>query len=159
MEFTEIKYAKTVEGNFNVQLINNNTVVATIVFPTDELAGEYVEFKQKLKSDTDKLLAKLKGGSKVAETVVKDFIGGKVAEAPVVVPVVKATEVKTETVGAKVENAFEQVVKTVERQKPIDASAKVSGDANKVIDTTAKAAKSPDGDWQESAKAKVVFSE
>jgi len=51
MEFAQITYTKTVEGNFEVSLIHNNVVVAKITFPTEELAKEYVDIKTKLNTN------------------------------------------------------------------------------------------------------------
>lgn len=143
MEFQEVKYTKTVEGNFDVQLIHNNTVAATIVFPSEELAKEYVEFKQKLKADTDKLLAQLKANLNAEATKVGATVNRAVVAVDKAVEAVRVTTTEAEESG----------VKKVEHQKPIDTSAKVGKDTT--IDTSAKIGK----DTIIDTSAKVVFPE
>jgi F0F1-type ATP synthase membrane subunit b/b' len=142
MEFTNIQWKKTVEGNYDVQLIHNNVVVATINFPTEALASEYVDIKQKLKAHADALIAEVTANlTKVetkAETAIKN-LAAKVTEQ--VQAVAKEAEDETETAETKIETFAANVKNKIEKQA--------------VIDTSAKAAKSPDGDWQASAKAKV----
>ena len=156
IELPDVTYSKTVEGNFEVKLIRNNTVAATIVFPTEELAAEYTEFKQKLKADTDKLIAQIEAKLTGAVQPVVQQVEASIK------PVVEGVESRVEAnfVGDAINQKVDRVDPQVIRQKTtIDTSAKVSGDANKVIDTSAKVAKAPDVNWQESTKAKVVFPE
>ena len=167
MNFTEITYGKTVEGNYEVSLVNNNTVVVKITFPTEFLANEYVELKKKLKADIDWLTAQVKQdyskvvptAEKVAtivETDTKKIVAAVEAEASVVVKDVEQVASKVvaaaESAVQAVENTFKPKQK-VERQQGIDVSAKVG--TNPVIDTSAKAAK----DTIVDTSAKVVFPE
>lgn len=156
MEFAQITYTKTVEGNFEVQLIHNNTVIAHITFPTEELAKEYVDIKTKLKADYEAVLAKVKAELSTGIAEAKTAVSKVETDAKAVVADV---ETDAKAVETKVESVVNSIKARVEKAKPIDVSAKVSGDANKVIDTSAKAAPSPDADWQASAAAKVVVPE
>ena len=131
MDFADIKYSKTVEGNFDVQLIHNNTIIATITFPTEGLAAEYVDIKQKLKSHADVLIAEVTANlSKVAESTAK----------------VASTEVKAvaetvaEDVAAKVNTFATNMKNKIEKAAHIDTSAKVGKESEP---------------WQASVKASV----
>jgi hypothetical protein len=153
VEFTEIKYVKTVEGKFDVTLIHNNVVLTTINFEYEELAREYVDIKQQLKSHAAALIAEVTANLLKAEAQAVPTIKATTTE-------IKTTIEKTEAaVESKIETFVANVKNKVEKAKGIDVSAKVSGDENKVIDTSAKAAKSSDEGWQESAKVKIAASE
>lgn len=142
MEFTDIQWKKTVEGNYDVQLIRNNVIVAVINFPTETLAVEYVDIKKKLKAHADALIAE------VTANLTKTKSKAKVDNAVVSVPEtkeeqpVKNSEDKVETFTANVKNRIEKEkgidvsAHVGHQQDRIDTSAKVSKDT--IIDTSAK---------------------
>ena len=176
MEFAQITYTKTVEGNFEVSLINKNTVIAKIPFPTETLAKEYVDLKTKLKASTDALIAEVTANLKKAEAETK-------VEAAKVDPAVEeaafkakadvaAARAKAEAV-AKVEAEAKKVATAVEDEAKViggDVKADFKAEEDKVesfvanikakvekqptIDTSAKVAKEGTP-WQETAKAQV----
>jgi UDP-3-O-[3-hydroxymyristoyl] glucosamine N-acyltransferase len=151
MEFTDIQWKKTVEGNYDVQLIYNNTIVATINFPTETLAAEYVDIKRKLKAHAEALIAEVtanltkeveqlkttKAGA-IAASLIEDLTGGNVTDTP---PSKADLQNKVETFTANVKNRIEKAAHIdtsakVGKETIIDTSAKVGKDI--VIDTSAK---------------------
>jgi len=181
MEFAQITYTKTVEGNFEVSLINKNTVIAKIPFPTETLAKEYVDLKTKLKASTDALIAEVTANLKKAEAETK--VEAAKVEAAKVDPAVEeaafkakadvaAARAKAEAV-AKVEAEAKKVATAVEDEAKViggDVKADFKAEEDKVesfvanikakvekqptIDTSAKVAKEGTP-WQETAKAQV----
>jgi hypothetical protein len=150
MEFAQVTYTKTVEGNFDVQLIHNNTVIAHITFPTEELAKEYVDIKTKLKAHADALIAEVTANLTKAETEVK-FVASKVETK--VADVAKVVETGAEKVEDKVENFVGNMKNRIEKAKGIDTSAKVG--TQPIIDTSVKVGK----DTTIDTSAKIVVPE
>ena len=152
MEFTDIKWAKTVEGNYDVTLIRNNTVVATITFPTEALAAEYVDIKQKLKTHAEALIAEVTANLTKAEAKAEAAIQTVAAKATTEVKTVVAqaetaveeVEAKAETFVANVKNRIEKAAhidtsaKVGKEPKPWQASVKATVGKDTVIDTSAK---------------------
>lgn len=145
MEFAKITYTKTVEGNYEVSLINSNhTVIAKITFPTEGLAAEYVDYKTKAKEFAEKLYADATANIQKAEAETKKVVAAVETKAKEVVADV--AKVKTDVVADvkeaadNVETAIEGMKNKIEKQPVIDTSAKVAKEGEP---------------WQESAKAKV----
>ena len=175
MEFAQITYTKTVEGNFEVSLINKNTVIAKIPFPTETLAKEYVDLKTKLKASTDALIAEVTANLKKAEAAKVEAakVDPAVEEAAFKAKAdVAAARAKAEAV-AKVEAEAKKVATAVEDEAKViggDVKADFKAEEDKVesfvanikakvekqptIDTSAKVAKEGTP-WQETAKAQV----
>jgi DNA-directed RNA polymerase beta' subunit len=139
MEFAQITYAKTVEGNFEVKLINKNTVVASITFPTETLAAEYVDLKTKMKAHAEALIAEVTANIQKAEvetkkveaaveTKVKEVVADVAKVKADVVADVKEVEAKAETFIEGMKNKIEKQPRKLNRGRspPRPRSARIS---------------------------------
>jgi hypothetical protein len=154
MQYTNVAMAKTPEGTFSVSLINNNLVVATIVFPTEALAAEYLNFKTKGESGPDSpatkaVLKDLKAmvandtHEQVMDKLYEQYEKGETPVAKVVESV-NATE-PTDT-GVKADTATTKPLPVREEEPEGTVVAKIPETKNKgknpsKVDVSAKAAK------------------
>lgn len=154
MEFADIKWKKTVEGNYDVTLIHNNTVVATINFPTEDLAREYVDIKKKLKIHADALIAEVTANLTKAETKAEAVVKNAATKATTgIQSVSEGAQAAVENVETKVDTFVANIKNRIEKAGKIDTSAKVGKET--IIDTSAKVGK----DVVVDTSAKIVVPE